>query len=233
MTDGKFGRLLFPHLLIILRHHSCHLIVFLCLYIFRCQYSHFGPKKQTHLKFYEVHFESVCDLLLKFQLGQLHSFQVLLALFLCLRRLFHGFFYPLGHFFVVVLALLLYTHLLCGFFYLLNQDHLIPKQILVGSCQRLVFLSQSDGVIDFSVLSFQWCEGLLQLVRTIFMGGGGMEACAGYGNIIIWSLQVVHNQGAAVLSCINHICVREVEWGLASYRNIIILFILGVTPPFP
>ena len=49
VTEGQFRRLLScNHLLIILPHHSCHLIVFLCLHIFRCQYSHFGPKI-THL----------------------------------------------------------------------------------------------------------------------------------------------------------------------------------------
>ena len=159
--------------------------------------------------------------MLEFLLGQLHSFEVLLALFLCLHRLLHGFFYPLRHFFMIVPALLFYTrHLPLSFFCLLNQDRLIGEQILVGSCQRAVFLPQSDRAIDFSVLSLRWREGLLQPVGNIF--AGGTEVCAGYGNIVIWSLRAVQNQGTAVLSClnVNHICIGEVGWSLVCQHSV-------------
>ena len=154
VTEGQFRRLLSrAHLLIILPHHSCHLILFLCLHIFRCQYSHFGHKI-THLDFCQVCFKSANDLLLKFLLGQLHCFQVLFVLFLCLYCLLHGFFYPLRHLFVVVLALILCTYcLLCGCFCFLNQHFLIHVQILIGNHQCVVSLVKSDQVIDLSVLS--------------------------------------------------------------------------------
>ena len=154
VTEGQYRRLLScAHLLIISPHHSHHLIIFLCLHIFRCQYGHFGHKI-THLDFCQVCFKLANDLLLKFLLGQLHCFQVLFVLFLCLYCLLHGFFYLLRHLFVVVLMLLLRMYrLLRGCFCFLNQHFLIHAQILIGNHQCVVSLMKSDQVIDLFVLS--------------------------------------------------------------------------------
>ena len=129
---------------------------------------------QNNLDFCQVCFKSANDLLLKFLLGQLHCFQVLFVLFLCLYCLLHGFFYPLRHLFVVVLALILCTYcLLCGCFCFLNQHFLIHVQILIGNHQCVVSLVKSDQVIDLSVLLLWWHEE---------------HFCEGYGGLC-WSWQ--------------------------------------------